>query len=515
MTKLLLIQPASVSACEGIPLGLAYLAAAIKQTGNEVKIIHCAGVYSNYSNENILEIAKKYNPDAIGISVNSIDAQRVYQLVLLIKALGKPLISGGPHASTIPVELLEKGFDIVFIGESEETIKDYLYFLGGRKNLKDIKGIAYLESGKVHYTEKRELISDLDTIPFPDKSCFDKADIYRCNSEAENAFSTVITSRGCMSKCTFCSRSVFGNLYRLRTAKNIIAEIISLKKEYGIKTIYFIDDTINVNHKRLIEMCNLLKQEGIVWKCNARLDFMTKEILKCMKDSGCVYIDYGIESGDINILGLIKKGFTPEKAKEVIKWTHNAGIQLTLNFMFGFPFETKESIEKSLQFIEHMEPYYDDLMKGGIIIPYPDTELYNKYCDEYNFRNWWFEPEDYIEDVYNKRKNPLFKRIGFNDNALNGKRSFFNYNKLQKQHLKKAIKRINRVLIRKKAAKLNATSYTFLNLPIEYGLICLFNLSKLIYAFSPNIESKIMGSSYNRFRKSRSYNKIFCKKRLW
>ena len=108
MAKLLLIQPASVSACEGIPLGLAYLAAAIKQTGNEVKIIHCAGVYSNYSNENILEIAKKYNPDAIGISVNSIDAQRVYQLVLLIKALGKPLISGGLMLVRFPKNYLKK-----------------------------------------------------------------------------------------------------------------------------------------------------------------------------------------------------------------------------------------------------------------------------------------------------------------------------------------------------------------------------------------------------------------------
>ena len=119
-----------------------------------------------------------------------------------------------------------------------------------------------------------------------------------------------------MSKCTFCSKSVFGNLYRLRTARNIIEEIISLKKEYGIKTIYFIDDTINVNHKRLIEMCNLLKQEGIVWKCNARLDFMTKEILKCMKDSGCVYIDYGIESGDIRILELIRKDLLRKKQKK-------------------------------------------------------------------------------------------------------------------------------------------------------------------------------------------------------
>lgn len=515
MVKLLLIQPASVSACEGIPLGLAYLAAAIKQTGNEVKIIHCAGVYSNYSNEKILEIARKYNPDAIGISVNSIDAQRVYQLVPLIKALGKPLIGGGPHVSTVPGELIENGFDIAFIGESEETIKDYMHFLEGKKKLKDIRGIAYLDAGKIHYTEKRELIADLDTIPFPDKGIFNKADICRGNSEAENAFSTVVTSRGCMSKCTFCSKSVFGNLYRLRTAKNIIKEVISLKKEYGLKTIYFIDDTINVNRNRLIEMCNLLKQEGIVWKCNARLDFMTKDILKCMKDSGCVYIDYGIESGDLRILELIRKGFTPEKAKEVIKWTHEIGIQQTLNFMFGFPFETNESIEKSLKFIETMAPYYDDLMKGGIIIPYPDTELYNKYCDEYHFKNWWFEPENYIDDVYNERKSSLFKRIGFNDNALNGKRSFFNYNTVQKRNLKKAIKRINRVLFRKKAAKLNATNHRFFNIPIEYGLIFLFNLSKLIYTFSPNLESKIMGSSYKHFRKSTIYNKIFCKKRLW
>lgn len=511
----MLIQPYSNSICEGIPLGLAYLSAVIKQTGNEVKIIHCSGVYSNYNDEKILKIAKEYKPDAIGLSVNTIDVQRIYHLIPLLRALEKPIIGGGPHASTVPEELLENGFDTVFIGESEETIKEYLQFLKGKNKLKNINGIVYLESGEVHYTEKRKPISNLDSIPFPDKSSFDMKDISRCDSETENAVSTIITSRGCMGRCTFCSKSVFGNFYRFRSAKNIMAEVISLKRKYGVSTIYFIDDTINVNHKRLIELCNMLKKEGIIWKCNARLDLMTKELLHFMKDSGCVYISYGVESGDTKILQSIKKGFNPEKAKEVIKWTHEAGIELTLNFMFGFPFETNEGIDKTLQFIESMEPYYDSLQKGGIIVPYPDTQIYNDYCEEYNFKNWWLEPENFSDNICNEKKMPLFKRIGFYDmGLLDAKRSFFNYSLIQKRNLKKAIKRINRVLIRKKAAKLNITKYKFLNVPLAYGLILLFNLSKMIYRFSPNLETKILSSVYKGFRKSKVYSEIFNKKRL-
>lgn len=371
MTKVLLIFPPITHEeiySKGIseightlpPLGLAYIASVLEQEDIDVKIIDAIVLKENM--ENVVKTATKYQPDHIGISAMTPTIHRSIDLSTKLKTElpETPIVFGGPEPSQNPRKTLEYAcVDTVVVGEGEYAMLDIV------KN--NLSGIIY---GKP--------IKDLDKLPFPARHLL-PMDLYfsGVSLSKRNPQSTMITSRGCPHDCAFCSKSTFGRDYRVRSPENVVSEIKYLMNDYNVKEISFWDDIWGLKDSWTKEFCNLILKEklDITWSCETRVDAVNLEKLKLMKKSGCWNIFYGIESGNQDLLDLIGKGITLEQARNAIKWSKEAGIEVRANFMLALPGETPEKAKRTIDFAKELDP---DFVKFNITTPYPGTRLYDQ-----------------------------------------------------------------------------------------------------------------------------------------
>lgn len=502
----MLVQPRSAFVSEAIPLGFGYLAAIARKHGAEVKIIDATAPYAQYTEEDILRICKDYQPDAIGIVFMTSHIYKSYDLARKLKPLHIPLIGGGYHASKFPEEILARDVDIVMRGETDITITELMEYLRGEKQLAEIKGISYHANGSIIHNPLQEKIRDLDTIPLPDREAFNLKDFARSEKEIKNVMSTLITSRGCPYECTFCASQSSG--YRFRSAANIIGEIREIKARYGTSNFYLIDDTINVHRKRLLELCDALKKENIIWRCNARFDLMDEELLQAMKAAGCQHISFGVESGDAEVLKRMKKKLTPEEIRKKAKLVHDVGIGQTVNFMFGFPFEKPENIRNTVKLIKQIEPYVSDFQRAGLLIPFPGTTLYEEFKDQYNYHQWWLQPQNFMTEVRESEYRPLYKKFLFDDlGLLKEKGRFFNYSDEVIREIKRGMQVIDQIVMKRKARTLNFTPIKSISIVIHGVMNAFVFSSKFLYSISPKIEREIIHPLYYAMRRSRYYLK--------
>ena len=342
------------------PLGLAYIASMLEKNDIDVKIID--SIVLKLTLEDVVKQAVEYLPDHIGISAMT---PTIHRSITLAKELKKylpdiPIIFGGPDPSQHPKEVEKyECVDTVVVGEGEYAMVDIV-----KNNLRGI----------VHGSP----IKDLDELPFPARHLLPMELYFSGVSLSKRSpQATMITSRGCPHDCAFCSKSTFGRLYRVRSPKNVIAEIKYLMKEYGVKEISFWDDIWGLSDSWAEEFCDLILEEGIdlTWSCEARVDTVNLEKLKLMKKAGCWNIFYGIESGNQDLLDIIGKGVTLEQIRNAIKWTKKAGIEIRANFMLALPGETPEKAQKTIDFAKELDP---DFVKFNITTPYPGTRLHDQ-----------------------------------------------------------------------------------------------------------------------------------------
>ncbi len=508
--RLVFIQPNSAFVSEAIPLGFAWLASTLKQKKAAIKIIDGTAPYAKYSDENMIRLCKEFSADAVGVVFMTSHVYKAYDLLKKLKVLNVPIIGGGYHATKFPQEVLDHGVDIVMRGEAERTISELVDYFDGKKSLKDIKGISYKEDGRTITNPSQPLIENLDELPLPDREAFNLQDFARSENEIKNVMSTILTSRGCPFSCAFCASQNTG--YRFRSAENVVKEIRQIKAKYGVRNFYFVDDTINVNRERLIALCDALKEENIVWRCNGRYDLVDKELLIKMKESGCIYVSFGVESGDEEVLKRLHKNLTPQLVKEKIKLVHDIGIGQTANFMFGFPFETPSNIENTIRFIQEVEPYINDLQRAGILMPFPGTTLYDEFKKDHNYDEWWLKPQDYMTEVRQSERRPLFKKFLFDDlGLLNEKGRFFNYSKPVVKKIRKGMQTIDHIVIRRKARLLNFTKHRAADNIIYLAILSFVYASKVLWKINPNIEQQIIHPIYYAMRRSKYYlkNRIY------
>ncbi len=480
MAKVALIFPPSLMRNFAIPLNLAYLAGSLEAKGHQVKIFDMSAKYWNLSSDQTIEIIKKYSPDIIGITTNVLFIKPTYNLVNKLKVLKSLIVLGGPHTSLLPEEAILNGADIAVRGEGELTIVELADYIDGKIKLSDIRGIVYSYKNKIIYNPPRPLIKNLDSIPFPSRHLFDKS-LYVEDSEYYQAFGPIFSSRGCPAHCTYCYKGVFGDGIRLRSAQNVIEEMLEMYHKFNVKAFEFLDDSFSADPKRVIEICQLIKEkfpEPIKWQCTTRLDFTDKKLLEIMRSSGCFRVFYGFESGDKRTLKLVQKKIDVEQAVQVLNWTKQVGIKSIVGFMYGFPWETVEHVNNTTKIIKRLRRYVDEFNKVGILVPVPGTKLYNDYKDSYNLENWW------LKDSYGKRYRqniyyPYFRRNFYNDFALL-EDGFFQFPKKVKKAIKKGIRTIG-------------THNIFHNnpLPIALILITMVYISKFLYAINPKLEEKI------------------------
>ena len=376
---------------EGFPLGLGYISGVLLDASHEVRVLD---VNATRIPENIvLKKIEKSNFDIVGIGGLITTYKYVKWLTYEIKKM-KPrtkIILGGGVGASIPELAFDKmNIDFIVIKDGEKTIVELLDKLD---NPSKVKGIYYKSDGEVHKTPERELIKDLDSIPFPAWDLF-PMDVYT-NPTTHSGWRKKINmlyGRGCPFRCTFCWHN-FGYNNRLRSPDNVIEEIKLLKKKYEIKYVSFYDECLTTSKENVLDFCNKLIEGkfDIKWDCASRINLIDGKMLKVMKKAGCHYIGYGVESGSQMMLNSMRKGITVEQAKKAILLTKKAGIMPHATFMIGTPGETRETIRETIKFCKEVRlPHRIEIF---FTTPFPSTPLY-EYAKESGLIK---DEEKYIE----------------------------------------------------------------------------------------------------------------------
>lgn len=383
--KVLLISYDNDNRIAYFPLGLGYIASALRNAGHEVKIYQ-QDIY-HYDKSHLTTFLNKNNFDAVGVGAcGGYYQYRVMKenVKSILNADKKVLLWGGGHLPSPDPEyfLREFNLDFVVVGEGEETVVELLSEYEKEKpDFSSVQGIAYLENGKFVQTKRRPPIVDVDSIAWPAYDLFEMEHyvLYpQPNMSQKDRVMVMLSGRGCPFKCNFCYRMEEG--FRPRKTEEIIKEIKFLKDKYQITYISFWDELLMSSISRVKEFCRALidSEVNIKWYCNGRLNYASKDLdmLYLMKEAGCVFINYGIESMDDECLRLMNKNLTTEMIIKGIENTEKAGISPGLNIIFGNLGENRAVIEKDVEFLLK----YDDQCQVRTIrpvTPYPGTDLYN------------------------------------------------------------------------------------------------------------------------------------------
>lgn len=379
--RILLVVYDNDSYIHWFPQGLGYVAAALLKEKYSVTIYN-QDLY-HYPEEHLTDYLNKNKFDFIGVSI--IAGYYQYRKLLKISeainnSRNRPYFIIGGHGPSPEPEffLKETNADAVVVGEGEETVVELIKAVVDRISLKGVKGIAFWDNKKIRVNEKRELIKDIDKLPFPAFQLF-PIEYYRLlrmpHVKSTDFVMPVISGRGCNFKCNFCYRIDEG--FRPRSNQSIIEEIKLLKKNYGITYIAFSDELLMSSVERTESLCrDFIKANlSIRWDCNGRLNYARPDLLSLMKRAGCVFINYGIEAMDDIVLKNMKKALTTKQIIKGIEATLNAGISPGFNIIFGNIGDNKETLRKGVEFLLR----YDDgaqLRTIRPVTPYPGSPLY-------------------------------------------------------------------------------------------------------------------------------------------
>lgn len=386
------------------PIGLAYIAAVLRKNGFDIKIIDCLiegslegrpydkdKIRYGLSDEEIKNVIIKYSPDLVGVSC--LFSAKVYDMLnicRIVKEVNPKIITitGGAHPTTTYYEVLEDdNLDFVLLGEAEYSTLNLINTINNSADLSKVDGLAYKENKKIKLNPKTKYIENLDDLPLPARDLL-KMDIYIRSSSPHSGikrqpFTSIITSRGCPARCSFCViRHLWGEKPRYRSAKNVLFEIEHLIDNYGIKEIHFEDDNLTAIKKRAIEIFNGIIEKGWDLTLNSpsglTIYSLDEELLLLMKKAGYYSISVAIESGDKDILKLMRKPVNLEKAKEIIKNAREIGLKTKGFFILGYPGETKEKMQKTVNYAATVGL---DWALFFIATPIPGSEL-DKLCRE-------------------------------------------------------------------------------------------------------------------------------------
>ena len=364
------------------PLGLCYLSAALKKKRWQTKIIDAE--IEGKDIVAIVEEAQNYRPDVIGITATTPTYNSAKKVAKALKArTDVPIVLGGAHVTVMPDAISGANgaaFDYAVVGEGEVTLCELVACLERGQDTRNVRGVAFLESdGKLNVAGNRELIENLDELPFPDRESL-HLDKYQWAAPGRGLtkFTTIMMSRGCPFKCIFCSaHAIFGRQLRRRKIDCILDEIAFIKNNFNINHLAFIDDVLTVDHKLILGLCEgLLERElNITWEGWTRANTFTEEVAQCMRKAGFVRVSFGIESGTPEILEVLKKGVTLEDISKAFEIAKKTGIETRGSVIIGNPFETREAVLKTFSFIKGLDNC--DQMHINIATPYPGTELYD------------------------------------------------------------------------------------------------------------------------------------------
>jgi len=417
-SKILLIDPPynrlmGIEAPTIYPLGLSYLSAVLNSEGHDAVYVNLdyddSLTYPNYfSRKKNIEYYKKYilecgagsvhglwsefeellsrwAPDIVGISATTLKMKSVLKIARIAKTHSKDIkvVLGGHHSQIYACEILDNSKDVDFVikGEGERTMIELARFLSGPKDvaeLKDISGIAFRnDAGIAEETRPRELIPDLDSLPYADSAKY-----YEQGRLVDMPLASAMGTRGCPHDCNYCAtNNIWHRRVRRRSVKNVIDELKYRIKKDSIYEFNFLDDCFTVNKNWTEEFCDSILREGlpINWSCISDINSIDEDLFRLIVKAGCNKINLGIESGSERILKLCNKNLQLDRAKRIFNYARKYRISTTAYFMAGFPSETTEDINKTIELIKELDPNWVYL---NVLIPLPGTVFFKRAVKE-------------------------------------------------------------------------------------------------------------------------------------
>ncbi|MBN1434581.1 B12-binding domain-containing radical SAM protein [Candidatus Fermentibacterales bacterium] len=361
------------------PFGLAYVASALVQDGHEVRAIDMEG--EDLDVDQAVRRTLSESPDVIGFGGMITRYRYVREIANRVREElpGAFLMAGNSGATTLPEMYLRAcRLDAVVLGEGETTARSLVSALQNGDDWRGTSGIAYLrKSGEMALSEPRELLPDLDALPFPAWDLFPVEKYVRSvdHRQKYTRHLEVVASRGCPYGCVYCFR-IYGRTIRRRSPESVVAEVEEIVRRYDIRYTGFPDDLFTSDRDFVMRTCRLLRERvpGIRWSCMGRVNTVDPEMLSVMRESGCDWISFGIESGSDEMLRRMKRGVDSTQCLEAVRMTREAGIHPDGSFMIGMFGETGDTVAETVDFCRRAD------MTGPILFvtPYPGTEIFGE-----------------------------------------------------------------------------------------------------------------------------------------
>jgi anaerobic magnesium-protoporphyrin IX monomethyl ester cyclase len=373
--KIALVYPRLRDEVHGMwpPLGIITLGTILRDKGHHVQ---CLDTSFDKNFDRVKHELETFQPDLVGVSTLTNFFENSRKIIEAARSLGARTVMGGPHPSIAPKETLEMipELDFAVQGEGERTLPELVSALEGEGDLSEIPGLAYRKDGEVQLNEQELGVLDLDKIPVPDRDLLDVNHLY-LTSRAVNMH----VSRGCPFRCSFCQPTLhrmFGRKMRYRSPELVVDEMVQMNQKYKVSDFFFNDDIFTTNRRWLRELAGIIQERSLHKKfrsvVNSRVDIFNESVAQTLKNMGCYYILFGIESGSQEILDSIQKGITVEQTKKAFELCRKYRFRTHAYVLLASPEETLETLRLTEDLVDEIKP---DTVHISICTPLLGTYL--------------------------------------------------------------------------------------------------------------------------------------------
>lgn len=389
------------------PLGLMYMASHLRtsQPGHEIEILDFRCHKHPY--DVLQERLDALRPQVVAISALTCEAESLHRIAAITRERNSEtvIMVGGPHISACTADVAEdQNIDVLVIGEGESSFAELIQRISNSESIFGIPGTAWRVEEKMEWGVPRELITDLDTIPFPAWDLVDinkYAKLGRAGNVKRGRYLPIFTSRGCPYQCYYC-HNLFGKKFRYRSAENVIEEIKQIVEKFKVTDIEIYDDIFNLDLGRAKSICNgLIKLDlglSLAFPNGVRADQLDEELINLLARVGTTNLAVAVETAVPELQKTIGKNLNLDKVNQTITWADQAGIVTNGYFMLGFPGETAEQIQRTIAYAEQTDLFFASFF---IVTPYPGTPLWDQTMSSVNLSALDFRNYNYLSGYFN------------------------------------------------------------------------------------------------------------------
>jgi len=387
------------------PVSLALSAAVARERGHEVRLNDC--IVEELDGAAVQRIARAWQPDLVLLNTATPSLDSDLHTVSLLKqeVPGCAVAAFGVHPTVLPEQCLtqQPALAAAILGEPEFALIEIAEVLSGERGWESVTGLMYRDHGQFVRTAPRPLMTSLDVLPFPAWDLIDRTR-YRMPFTNEQ-FLLVATGRGCPYYCNMCADTAFyGHKLVLKSPGRVVDELAWVRDTFGIRDFLFWSESFTINRKFAFTVAQQIARRnlGVRWVCNSRVDNVDLELLTTFKRAGCWMIGYGIESGTQATLDRMNKAATLDQARRAVRWSHQAGLEVTGHCVIGYPGETLADMRQTVRFAMELDL---DFAQFYCAVPFPGSVLY-----EQAQQNGWLATRDWTryEQNFSVLRTPEF-----------------------------------------------------------------------------------------------------------